>query len=219
MNPINILFLLITVLIISIALFVTFYYPIMIAKKRNQNFEDFAKVNNLKVNFNLKSDDFINKYEIALLSEGIFKKIERIVEGNLNGKHIVLFDYKYTPLIGTKKGAIRQTMLIVQINSEVPKFKITPENILDKIMNAVGFKDINFDSHKNFSEMFKLTGENEKQVREIFNQNLLSYFENLRNFSFESGKNVIVGYKKDNLVKTEELAQFINSISKISDYV
>jgi len=200
------------------ALFIVLYIPVITAKKRNKLFIDFATSNNYKAIFNNNTENIIKTHQFSLFKEGIFKNIERIVAGNINNLKFILFDYKYIPFVSSKKGYLKQTIIILETNKQIPEFKITPENIFDKIKNAVGFSDINFDSNPEFSSAFKLIGKDEKQIREFFNPSLLTYFESFKNFTIESVDNNLMFYIKNKLIQSEqELYNFLNSILKINE--
>ncbi len=57
-------------------------------------------------------------------------------------------------------------------------FSFDSESFFHKIRNIIGYKDIDFDTHPNFSKNYLLNGEDENAIRNVFNEGVLYFFEN-----------------------------------------
>ncbi len=94
----------------------------------------------------------------------------------------------------------------------LPVFTLEKEKVIDRLMEGKGIKDIDFDSHPEFSKYYLLQGENEDQVRELFNDALLTYLEGHQGFHVEADENGLMVYSKNKQLEPEEiekLSQFV----------
>ncbi len=199
------------IVVVSIALVIsgiTMYFD----KKRTEFFMKYAQNHNYS--FEKENWNFISPYNFDLFNKGRNKSLKKIIKGEFDNFKFLLCDYKYQTGSGKNKSQHKQTIIIAEVEGDYrfPHFTLRPENFFDKIAGAVGFKDINFDSHPKFSKMFCLKGENEKMIRNVFTNEILSYYENNEGFITETDKNFILIYKNEKTIAAEEKAldDFIN---------
>lgn len=62
----------------------------------------------------------------------------------------------------------------------------------DKIGAAIGFQDIDFDNHPEFSRSFVLKGENEQAIRHFFDTKMLELFAKRKKSCVESRPGVFI---------------------------
>lgn len=142
-----------------------------------------------------------------LFNKGHSKKILNIVIGEVPDLEIVIFDYHYTVGSGkNQKNHRRSVALIESQDLKVPAFTIRPENMFDKLGAIIGLQDIDFDTHPLFSKMFLLKGENETQIREFFNDPVLTMLEKKPKVCVEASSGKMIFYyatkpPKENQVK------------------
>ena len=67
-----------------------------------------------------------------------------------------------------------------------------PEGMFDKIGSALGFQDIDFESHELFSRSFVLQGSNEEAIRQYFDQSVLDFFAAKPGISVEAPQRATV---------------------------
>ena len=87
--------------------------------------------------------------------------------------------------------------------------------MFDKVGSALGFQDIDFDSHPKFSKLFVLQSSHEEAIRNYFSPQLLEFFESRKGVSVEaqpgsmffyrSGKRIKPDQIKDNLAQAYEI--------------
>ena len=85
-----------------------------------------------------------------------------------------------------------------------------PEGFLDKIGGALGFQDINFDTHPEFSKLFVLKGPDETAIRSYFAPTVLEYFEGHAGNSLEGYGQTMFFYRSNLCRKPEELKDMLS---------
>jgi hypothetical protein len=90
----------------------------------------------------------------------------------------------------------------------LPPFVLTKHGFWNGVSSAFGVqKDINFESHKDFSDSYSLLGADETAIRNLFDEQVISYFENNRTFSAEGrGQEMIVYCDK---LMTDDIQPFM----------
>jgi hypothetical protein len=113
-------------------------------------------------------------YKTSLLQRrrGSFSNV---MIGQMGGFQVSVFDYTY----GSGKNSVRQTLTCFSQGADLPPFELRPENIFDKIGDAIVNNDIDFDSHPEFSRRFHLRSPDEVRIRMLFNPSLLTYLEQI----------------------------------------
>jgi hypothetical protein len=204
-----IIFLFVIVLITAII-----YACIQAVKKRRQEFELFAR--HLKLDFFPKGD---NRLGPMLANLEFFKygdrcQVENLISGQikLNGKpvSIAIFDYAYTIYtrkrteIGFGEGGLsisnddestrfNQTIFVFYDESiDLPGFSLRPENLMDKVANFAGYQDINFDQFPTFSKTYRLNSNQVNDIRDLFQPNLIKFYEINKVFTEAIGSYLLV---------------------------
>ena len=95
------------------------------------------------------------------------------------------------------------------------KFLVRPEGALDAIGSALGFQDIDFDHHPQFSSMFVLQGD-ETSIREEFHDGILDFFAEHKGMYSEGIGETLVLCRKNRRIKAEELKDQIELAYKCS---
>jgi hypothetical protein len=130
------------------------------------------------------------------------RKITNLLQGKMSrrGKSIfvAIFDYQYwhgrgdTTTIGPsdtgisisseRRGELQyQTVLFFyDMSLNLPAFRLRPEHVLDKAANLVGFQDLNFEQFPQFSKRYHLQTQQIAAVRNLFQPNLIQYYETLK---------------------------------------
>ncbi|MBU2983807.1 hypothetical protein KO528_00460 [Saccharophagus degradans] len=127
-------------------------------------------------------------------------------------EEVCVFGYRYVTGSGKNSTTHMQTVFAVtnkQLN--LPNFALSPENFFHKIGQVFGYSDIDFDNHPSFSKSYLLRGSNEAQIRQLFNRNVIQYFEKHAKLSVEGQGDTLLIYKQRSRVEPHELQQFIQN--------
>ena len=164
-----------------------------------------------------------------------------VLQGDFNGVRVTLADYNFSPP-GNKKKNQETTLLTIQTNSlNLPPFTLMPSGwLIDSLSSLVGYRDINFDSHPQFSKQYLLRAfdeddqgnefsryeepsssafkesKNEPLVRDLFTHELLNLLETNSGLSLEGrGNQFILRRFTSQRVPANELTAFVELGIKI----
>jgi hypothetical protein len=170
--------------------------------------------------FSFNQLDKIPWLNFSLFNQGSSQQIDNFMKKSDSQGEIYVFDYSYTIHHSGKNSSdttYTQTVILTKQTKTVPSFELFPEGLFGKIADIVGFKDIDFDSNKEFSDKYRLKAKDEAGVRQAFTSPLLNYLVTNRAFEkIESNAQYFLFYTPSRLVKVEELAAKIDSATKIT---
>ena len=90
-----------------------------------------------------------------------------------------------------------------------------PEGMFDKLGSAMGFQDIDFDTHPEFSKLFVLQSSNEEMVRAFFKPSLLEFFETKKGVSVEAQTGTMFFHRPGRRVKAEQLKDLLSEAYEV----
>lgn len=164
-----------------------------------------------------------------------------VLVGDVNGVRVMLADYNFSPP-RSKSKTKETTLLTIQSNSlSLPPFTLMPSGwLIDSLSSMVGYRDINFDSHPQFSKQYLLRAfdeddqgneffrfeeastsafkesKNEPMVRDLFTHELLDLLETNSGVSLEGiGKQFILRRFTSQRVPANDLTSFVELGIKI----
>ena len=179
-------------------------------QKRIRNLQMFAAQNGWQSISNADVNFFQNSNYYRLFAAGRNKNIAGLMHRQYGGGQVFLFDYEYTT--GSGKSTKVHTQTVVAYHSphlNLPYFSLYPESFLSFIGEAFGYNDIDFASHPHFSKRYKLSGGDERAVRQTFHPQMLSYFDQLPTVNIDGGGNFIFVYESNKTAPSENLNWFI----------
>ena len=106
------------------------------------------------------------------------------------------------------------TVQVIRLPTSIPKFIVDKEGLFDKVFNRVKVfsgvnRDINFKKHRGFSGKFLLSGENEKEIREFFTEDLIRFLEDNEIHHIESNGEALMIFKYLHIAKTDEVKNML----------
>jgi hypothetical protein len=123
---------------------------------------------------------------------------------------MAVFDYQFTTGSGKSQHTYRQTVLAVESNGlHLPPFTIRPENFFDTIAGVLGFRDIDFEDHPEFSRGFVLKSPDEERTRKLFDTEVFQFFAARRDVALEANRSRFVVYRRNKTVPPAELKKFL----------
>lgn len=181
-------------------------YSQYLAKKRREDMQETAESMGLTFYPNGDATLLSRLSQFKLFSQGRGRKMRNLIQGDSGEVKIAIFDYQYTTGNGKNSQTHRQSVVSLQSAELVcPDFSMRPEGMFDKIGSALGFQDIDFESHPNFSKSFVLQSSNEKAIREYFTPALLEFFESKPGISVEAQSGTLFFYRTRKTVKPGEI--------------
>ncbi len=117
----------------------------------------------------------------------------------------------------TKRDYRMTILLVTDIHTTIPEFTLEKTGALDMLKEIGGLKDIDFDGYTVFSDEYFLAGKNEADVRAFFNDAVLRFFERKKGFYVECKNNVLLIYRKIDLLTIEEIEASIQFLSEFME--
>ena len=146
-----------------------------------------------------------------LFNHGRARRMKNLVEGDSGDVKISIFDYQFTTGSGKSTTTHNQTIISLQSSQlSCPEFTMRPEGFFDRIGSALGFQDLNFDSHPEFSKLFVLKGPDEAAIRSFFTPRLLEFFELHPKDTLEARDDMMFFYRGRTRRKPEELKDLLS---------
>jgi hypothetical protein len=140
-------------------------------------------------------------------------RFSNVMTGSSAALQISLFDYTYP----AGKTSITQTVACFSQDLQLPPFALRPENILDRIGDAIVHNDIDFDSNPEFSRRYLLKSPDQAGTRRLFNPSLLTYLEQFQtNWYVEGTGPLLIVYRSGRAVSPPDLPAFLEETSSIA---
>jgi len=154
---------------------------------------------------------------LKLFSRGYGRKAYNIMKGEMDRILWTVFDYRYTVGGGRSSTTYSQTVACAQVDGDLPKFSLGPESFFHRLGDVLGYKDIDFESNRVFSDRYLLKGPDEASVRKLFTPEILTFFENRKDIiNIEAAGSRIIIYRNNKKVNPDNLRSFISEASKIA---
>ncbi len=97
-----------------------------------------------------------------------------ILSGDYQGHGVTLFDYHYRTGSGKDTHHHYISFFILHLQAAFPELVIGPEGFLSKIAQAIGYDDIDFESHE-FSRKFCVRSADKKFAYDVCNARMIEY--------------------------------------------
>ena len=187
----------------------------LLAKKRKEALMRFAQSRGLTYAAEESPMQNTHLSLFPLFQQGHEPTFQNVMQGYVDGQDIKLFDYHYTTGSRKSRSTYAQTVIVFNIDKELPYFELRPEHFLDKIGALVGYDDIDFHEDQQFSKSYLLKGKDKTAVQLLFHLNIRNYFLKSDKWCVEGGGKVLLIYKNNKTIKVDLLPQFLNQTLEI----
>ena len=184
-------------------------------KKRREGFQRVAE--ELGLPFYPKGDaDLLSTLNgFPLFSQGHSRKMKNLLYGQIDDGDVAVFGYRYTTRSGENSATFRQNVVYFRSSDmDLPRFTLRPEHMFHRIGSVMGYQDIDFDSHPNFSKRYLLRGDDENAIRATFTDAILTFFESQNRICIEAGGDQLIFYRTMKRVKPREVVAFLEEASR-----
>ncbi|RKX37759.1 MAG: hypothetical protein DRP64_16750 [Verrucomicrobia bacterium] len=152
------------------------------------------------------------------LRQGSNRYAYNMISGTLQEHEVVMFDYHYETHSTDSKGR-RQThhhhfsFFILTLGKHFPELTLAKESFFSKIAQAVGFDDIDFESHE-FSKKFVVRSKDKKFAYDFCNAQMIDYLLGHPDINIEVDQDSLaLGF--DSKLKIEQIEPHLNQLIKI----
>ena len=122
-----------------------------------------------------KDHGLARQYEfLDKLRAGRDRYAYNVLSGTYQGHEVLAFDYHYKTGSGKDTHHHYLSFFILRLPISVPELTIGPEGFFSKIAQAVGYDDIDFESHE-FSRKFCVRSRNKKFAYDVCNARMIEY--------------------------------------------
>ncbi len=187
------------------------YWSYALQKKRTAAFEEHAGLLGLHFVDDPEGEAYHQFDGFRLFTRGRSRRMRNLIEGDSGDVKISIFDYAF--VTGSGKNSTTHNQTVVALQSSLlgcPEFSMRPQGFFDKIGGAMGFQDIDFDTHPEFSKLFVLKGPDEASIRSYFSPTVLGYFEGHAGDSLEGAGQTMFFYRSRVRRKPEELKDMLS---------
>ncbi|VGO21332.1 hypothetical protein [Pontiella sulfatireligans] len=214
------------IVVVFICIIGAVIWGIMAGKKRRDAMTLLAE--KLGLDFNHERNYRIaERYRfLDKLDQGSNRYAYNLMSGPFHGRQITAFDYHYETHSTDSKGR-RQThhhhfsFFILSLEKQFPELTIAKEGLLSKIAQAVGYDDIDFESHE-FSKKFVVRSKNKKFAYDFCNAQMIAYLLDHPGINIEIDQSSLA-LGLGSCLKVEEIEAHLNQLleirSLIPDYV
>jgi len=186
------------------------------ARKRSNAFFEFARRRGLSFSKRYEINEVLKSTDFHLLRKETSGKAANLISGKTDDAGVMILDYTYREGTGHASTTYSQTVCILKSEKmNLPVFQLCPENIFYRISAVLGKQDINFQSHAEFSRSYVLRGDDEDSIRNIFTDNVISYFASHKGLSVEGNRQRLMMYRNATLIRTDEIQSFLAEGIKI----
>jgi hypothetical protein len=159
------------------------------AKKRRE--EMLAMAARLGLRFDPGKDrDLARRFEfLDRLRQGSNRYAFNILTGRYQDRDVTVFDYHYETHSSDSKGHTQThhhyfSVFLLRLPASFPELTIGPEGFFSKIAQAIGYDDIDFESHE-FSRAFCVRSKDKKFAYDVCNAKMIEYLLVHRDLTIE----------------------------------
>ncbi len=144
-----------------------------------------------------KRRDLARRYRfLDKLRRGSNRYAYNILSGNYQGHEVTLFDYHYQTGSGKDTHHYNFSFFILQLPISFPELVIDKEGFFSKIAQAVGYDDIDFESHE-FSRKFCVRSADKKFAYDVCNARMIEYLLSNTDLSIEiEGDSLAISFRR-----------------------
>ena len=132
------------------------------------------------------------------------KGATKVGRGNYGDHEVVIFEYTYMIHTGKSSHAVRQTVVILKNEQNFPDLDMGSESFFDRFKEYFGAQDIDFSSNPGFSRKYRLRGDDEYAICDLFRPQVLEYFENHDKIQLDIKGDQILIYQPGKYCKSAE---------------
>jgi hypothetical protein len=125
-----------------------------------------------------------------------------------------IFAYRYMISGGKSSHAVRQTVICFRSPQlSLPDFSMRREEWHHKMGSALGYQDIDFESHPTaaeFSKKYLLRGKDEQKIRALFTDTVLTFFAaHPDKVCLEARLDQLIWYQPEKIIEPEDIPAFM----------
>lgn len=187
------------IVLVVVVMIVVIIAQAQAAKKRREGMAQLAAKLGLRFS-QAKDRDLPRRYKfIDRLSQGSNRYALNVLFGDYRGHDILAFDYHYETKSTNSKGQTSThhhyfSFFMLTLPRSFPELTIAKEGVFSKIAQAVGYDDIDFESHE-FSRNYCVRCRDKKLAYDICNPQMIDYLLRNSDLTLEVERDVLADRK------------------------
>jgi hypothetical protein len=183
-------------------------------RERSETLRNFARGGG----FEFAAQGDLAGFPTHLLKHGRRRRMRNVMTRTDPDGETLVFDHEYLRQAGKNSSWDRETVYCARRDRRsLPVFQLRPENVLDRIASALGWKDIDFDSRPDFSRMYLLRGPDDAAIRQVFGVEPLAFLEKHPGWHVEGEAGWVAVYRKDRRVAPDSIAEFLDEARQVDE--
>jgi hypothetical protein len=159
---------------------------------------------------NEKLHQGLSRFHLSTLGQTSI--LTNLMYGRCDGTDVAVFEYQW---IRGKQQSTQTVAWMQRRGERMTEFSLRPESVWNQLGGWTAHGDINFDSHPDFSRSYLLRGDDEDAIRELFTDNVLTFYERHPNLITEGSGNKLLFYRDGVVVNPENLRSFLDEALKV----
>ena len=161
-----------------------------------------------------KRRDLARRYRfLDKLRRGSNRYAYNILSGNYQGHDVTLFDYHYQVKSGKNTHHYNFSFFILVLPGSFPELVIDKEGFFSKVAQALGYDDIDFESHE-FSRKFRVRSSDKKFAYDVCNGQMIEYLLSNIDLSIEiEGEVMAISFRSR--LSPEDIEPNLNRLVKV----
>ena len=164
-----------TILLIITGIYLAIWYE----NKRTESLRIFATDKGFIFEGKADSTQALGLPLTELFKRGRDKQTTNTMIADIEGSKVHVLDFCHTVGSGRHSSIQNQTVIAIPAGiTTLPNFTLAPDNIFHKISRPYSYQDIDIEHDPEFSSLYLLRGEDEKAIRNLFNQRVINTYRN-----------------------------------------
>jgi hypothetical protein len=194
--------------------------------KRRAAFQAFADKHGLNYD-HTRDRELAKRYSfIDQIRRGSSRYAYNVLSGVYKDVPIRVFDFHYATRSTDSKGNTRTqhhycSFYMLRFEKDFPELRITHEGLFSKLIQAIGFDDIDFESHA-FSKRYNVKSNDKKFAYDVCNARMIDYLLDNDDLEFEIEGNLLavgVERKLDVAVLGAKLDRLLELRERLPNYL
>lgn len=187
--------------------------------RRRKALEDLAASMGLRYSKDGPDQYSLEGTGLEIFRLGHSRKASSLIEVPVSGGNISFFDYKYVTGSGKHSQTHNFTLALISCRGQVPHFDLKPETLMYKIVEMIGFKDIDLPAFPVFSDKYRLTGPDETAVHMFFTPSRAAWFENNPGLRVQGAPGHMLLLKGERRLPVDQWQGFIEEAKAFSQQI
>lgn len=137
---------------------------------------------------------FDERYGFGCLRRGHSRFAYNVMHGELTGRAVTAFDYRYVTGHGKNRSTHSFSAVILGSTIRLKPLRIRAENVFDKVAEFFGADDIDFESSE-FSRAFHVKGPDKRWAYDVLHQRTIEFLLSSPRFSIEMAEREMIVWR------------------------